>query len=271
MTKIIAFGSSFIHTFISLKSNNFEIVKFKGALIKGLVDKNKNYIEIVNKLHNNKYDYAFFMFGTADCNFYYYRKKYIDNENGNEIIKNMYKACKQYVKLIHELPNVKNKYIFGVSPPTLIKDSDFLGSLKVYGVLSDEEILKVSKNEIKYDFRLKFFLNFNSILEKESKKYKDITFCNTFDLLVNKKNKLEKIFRLPHNKYNIHYNFEAVLIVLLNTVLKNLCNGIILDKYEKLKEKIKQSYDDYIIQKIDGDYKLNLSVIEKYINKKIKS
>ena len=37
--KIIAFGSSFVNVFFPLKNKNFKIVKYRGATVKGLVDK----------------------------------------------------------------------------------------------------------------------------------------------------------------------------------------------------------------------------------------
>ena len=79
MTKIIVFGSSYVNTFITLKSSNFKIMKFKGAMIKGLINKNENYQKMVEELKYNSYDYAIFMFGDPDCNFYYFKKKYVDN------------------------------------------------------------------------------------------------------------------------------------------------------------------------------------------------
>jgi hypothetical protein len=69
MKKIIMFGTSFVNTFISLKNNFFSIIKFKGAMIKGLVNKNKNYNDIVNILDIKKYHYGMFVFGDPDCLF----------------------------------------------------------------------------------------------------------------------------------------------------------------------------------------------------------
>ena len=44
----IVFGSSFANIFVPLVSNNLEITKLKGATIKGILNKNKNY-DIINK------------------------------------------------------------------------------------------------------------------------------------------------------------------------------------------------------------------------------
>jgi hypothetical protein len=125
MVKIIAFGDSFVNIFYALKSNDFEIVKCKGALIQGLVKHNENYENIVKVLSKNKYDYGFFVFGNVDMNFYYFKKRYIDNVPENEIINTILTNAEKYVKLIQSLKNIKNKYIINVFPSTIkVKKTD---------------------------------------------------------------------------------------------------------------------------------------------------
>ena len=47
-------------TFLSLKTHLFKINKYKGATMKGIINKNENYEDIIKKLNNEDFDYAFF-------------------------------------------------------------------------------------------------------------------------------------------------------------------------------------------------------------------
>jgi predicted RNA-binding protein YlxR (DUF448 family) len=272
MKKIIMFGTSFVNTFISLKSNFFSIIKFKGAMIKGLVNKNKNYNDIINILDTKKYHYGMFVFGDPDCLFYYYKKKYINNVNENIIEDSFYKNVEEYVKLVSKFKNIENKYILGVSPPTVIKDEDFRKSLHIYGILTEEESKKVSKKDLKYNFRLNRFIQFNKTLEESCIKY-NVNFCNIFDYLLDKKYRINNVFKLKFNPYNIHYNFEAVLIVYLNSCLSFLCDKKILFSYEDIIKKIKETSENYLkgvfkvnsLEKDHKNYILNIKKIENLV------
>lgn len=262
MKNTIVFGTSFANTFLSLKSNNFTIKKFKGAMIKGLVNKNEIYQTIIKILDRKIYDYGLFIFGDPDCIFYYYKKKYVDKINGNTINSNFYKNIEKYVQLVSDLKNIKNKYILGVSPPTVIDNEDFRKTLYIYGTLTEEQSKDVSKRDLEYNFRFNRFVKFNKILEDSCKKY-NIHFCNIFNILLDKNKEINKIFRLNFNPYNIHYNLEAVLIVYLNSCLSFLANKEIL-------RKIKDTSEDYLKQLFRVDtlngkyenYKLDIKKIE---------
>jgi hypothetical protein len=275
MKKIIMFGTSFVNTFICLKNENFSIIKFRGAMIKGLVNKNKNYNDIVNTLDKKKYHYGIFAFGDPDCLFYYYKKKYINNVSENIIENSFYKNVEEYVRLVSEFKNIDNKYILGVSPPTVTKDEDFRKTLHIYGILTEEETKKISKKDLKYNFRLNRFIQFNKILEKSCIKY-NVTFCNIFDYLLDKRSRINKIFKLKFNPYNIHYNFEAVLIIYLNSCLSFLCDKKILFSYEDIIKKIKKTSENYLkqlfkvnsLEEYNKDYILNIKKIENLIKLK---
>lgn len=272
MKNTIIFGTSFVNTFLSLKSKNFTIIKFKGSMIKGLINKNQNYNSIVTILDKKKYDNALFLFGDPDCIFYYYKKKYVDNINEEIVEDEFYKNVEKYVKLVSEFENIHNKYILGVSPPTVIDDEDYRKILYIYGTLTEEQANMVTKKDLKYKFRFDRFLKFNKILEKSCKKY-NINFCNVFNLLLDKNKKIDKIFRLNFNKFNIHYNLEAVLIVYLNSCLSFLANKKILFSYNEIIKRIKSTSEDYLKQlfsvtTLNEEYILNIKKIENFAKHK---
>lgn len=281
MKKIIIFGTSFVNTFLSIKYKNFTIVKYKGAMIKGLIDKNDNYKSMINILDKNLYNYGLFMFGDPDCIFYYYKKKYVDNCDENNIEKVFYKNVEKYVKLVSELKNIDNKYILGVSPPTVIDDEDYRKALTIYGTLTEDQANKITKKDLEYNFRFNRFVKFNKILEESCKKY-NINFCNIFNKLLDNNQKIDKLFRLKFNPYNVHYNLEAVLIVYLNSCLSFLADKNILFAYKDIINKIKLESENYYkqlfkINSLDNnfnDYKLDIKKIENFakrINKKLQS
>jgi len=255
----IVFGSSFSNIFISLESDKLKIMKFKGAMIKGLLDKNENYHIINETLKNNKYDNGIFVFGNPDCNFYFFKKKYIDNVDDIIIEKNILLNAAQYVKYVSNLKNITNKYICSVFPSNIISGDNFRKSIYTYGVLDEETSNIIIKKELKYSNRLYRVNNFNNVLEKECEKY-NITFCNITKYLLNSKNKLSKIFRYPLNPYNVHLCFESVLIVYINK-----CFNFLIDNYKNVVEDIKIHNYNYIYESYIQYLKKN--GIEK--NKKI--
>jgi hypothetical protein len=270
--KFIAFGDSFVNIFLPLKDKNFEIVKFKGALIKGLIDNNENYKKIQERLKNRVFDYAFFIFGNVDLNFYFYKKKYVDGVSNNIIINTILSNTEKYVKLIKELPNIKNKYIINVFP-SAITDKNFKYVIVKYGIIPLEKKEDVNNNNIKYKNRNMNIIKFNNLLEKYCNEY-NINFCNICSLITNNRNYLDKIFRL-NNPYNIHFNNEYILVVLLYSCLRFLCNKKILYSYEEIIEKIKKCSDNYIARVSERDQhehtKFNINLIESYILKKSKN
>lgn len=100
--------------------------------------------------------------------------------------------------MVSKFKNIENKYILGVSPPTAIKDDDFRKCLYIYGILTEEESKKVSKKDLKYNFRLNRFIQFNKILEESCIKY-NVKFCNIFNYLLDKRSRINNIFRLKFN------------------------------------------------------------------------
>ena len=222
MVKIIAFGDSFVNIFYALKSNDFEIMKYKGALIQGLVKHNENYKKIIKILNKNKYDYAFFVFGNVDMNFYFFKKRYIDNLPEEEVVNIILTNAEKYVKLIQSLKNIKNKYIINVFPST-VADKNFKTILVKYGIIPEDKINNVNNKNIIYSKRNNLLIEFNNLLNKYSKLY-NIHFCNIYNFIVDKKNHLHNIFRLQHTNLNIHFNNEYILMIFINTCLSFLWN-----------------------------------------------
>lgn len=256
----IVFGSSFANIFVPLVSTNLEIKKLKGATIKGILNKNKNYDIINEKLNINNYYNGIFVFGNPDCDFYFFKKKYIDNIDDKIIEKNILLNAAKYVKYVSTLKNIKNKYICSVFPQNIILEKDYRKVIEIYGVLDKETTVKVKRNELIYSNRLKRILNFNDILEKECKKY-DIKFCNITKYLLNSKNILHKLYRHPLNKYNIHLNFDYILIIY---IIK--CFPFLITNYEKAIENIKIFNYGYIYDKYQ-EYNMGINIkIEHLIN-----
>lgn len=266
--KIIAFGDSFVNIFQALKGNKFKIIKFKGALIQGLVNRNENYYNMMKVLNGNHYDYGFFVFGNVDLNFYFYKKKYIDGVSDNIIEDTIFNNAEKYVKLIGTLPNIKNKYILNVFP-SKINDKNFKNVLSIYDILPKNKLNNVNNNNIKYKNRNVKIIKFNHLLQKYCNIY-NINYCNVYNEITNNKKYLDKIFKLDHNPYNIHFNNEYILIVFLNYCLSFLCNKKILYSYEDIIVKAKECNDEYIdrLSERNGKkyHRFDIHQIEKYIN-----
>jgi len=254
MVKIIAFGDSFVNIFYALKSNDFEIVKCKGALIQGLVKHNENYEKIIKILNKNKYDNGFFVFGNVDMNFYFFKKKYVDKVPEDEIINTILSNAEKYVKLIQSLKNIKNKYIINVFPST-VADKNFKTMLFKYGIIPEDKINNVNNKNIKYTKRNNLVVEFNNLLDKYSK-LNNIHFCNIYNFIVDKKNHLHKIFKLQHTSLNIHFNNEYILMVFINTCLSFLWKTT--EEYNNIVEKIKQTSDEYIDRLVERNKKNHL-------------
>jgi hypothetical protein len=270
MVKFVAFGDSFVNIFYALKSIDFEIIKFKGALIQGLVKYNDNYKKMIKILHKKKYDYGFFVFGNVDLNFYFFKKKYIDNVPENEIVNTILTNAKKYIELIKNLKNIKNKYVINVFPST-ISDKNYKFLLKKYGVILEDKINNINNKNIIYTKRNGLVMDFNALLDKYSKLY-NINFCNVYNLIVDSKYHLNKIFKLQHTELNIHFNNEYVLMVFIHTCLSFLSKYY--DNIELLIKKTSDEYIDRLVLRNKTNYiknRFNLKKIKLFIKNKLKT
>ena len=265
MVKIVVFGDSFCNIFLTLKSFGVSIHKYKGATIRGLLNKNDNYNKILSVLENNKYDIGIFVFGFVDLNFYYYHKTYkTDNKDIFELILSY---TKDYVDLIDSLPNIKKKIIINVMPSP-IDNINFFKSIIIYGSLDENDIKKIEPIDYDIYTRNKRTFDFNMQLEKYAK-LNNIYFCNQYQNQIDSKYNLYDVFKLPHNKYNIHINFEYMLIYLLNTCLKFLLKFY---NYNLIIKKAKYNYDNYMMSKSKqygityDENKFDIDKIDKFIN-----
>ena len=122
--KIAAFGDSNVNILNGLNFDRriISIYKLKGVNIKGLLNKNNSYNKIVNILNNKKYDICFFIFGSVDLNFYYFYKKYQNNDD--QIFEKIKKYMESYVHLIKNLPNIKIPIILNIPIITIIDNFD---------------------------------------------------------------------------------------------------------------------------------------------------
>ena len=273
MNKYLFLGDSNVYIFDYLKNYGAKIVKFKGTPIKGIVNKNENYEKIINIIQRFRPEYIFLIFGVVDLNFYYYFKKY--RENKIDIFEQIKLYVKEYVKIVSEL-NVKNKYIIGVLP-SQIRDKYFKITLKAYGILTEEEIKKISESDLSIQNRNKRIEEINNIIQNECKKY-NINFCNIYNLTT-KKYKMRKIFTLgEYGRVNIHHRYEYLLLIFINSCLSFLTKNI---DYDKVISDLEKEFNDYISERIfknkqlnkDEQNKLyektrfNKEKITKYINK----
>jgi hypothetical protein len=237
--KILAVGDSNIYIFKPLESENFVIFKCKGVSIKSFNNKTEHYDNIVKKLKYGNFDTCIFMFGVVDINFYYYYKKY--KLEDVLIFEKMIEYVADYVNLISQL-NVKNKIIMSILPSP-IEDKYFNESLLIYGSIDKntnvpfEDCTTISRNS-----RVKIL---NNIIEKNTLLYKNIKFINTYFYLT-KNDYVKDIYLLPDSKYNIHMNYEYILILMLNTYFKFIKKKI---NYDKFLIKLKDNFNGYIIFK----------------------
>lgn len=242
MNNRVFFGDSNVNIFEYFKKFGAKVIKFKGAPIKGLVNKNDNYMKIVDIIARKKPTVIVMIFGIVDINFYYYRKKYI--ENNLDIFENMKSYVKDYVKIVSEL-NVVDKYIIGILP-SIIKDKYFRSSLEHYIGLSpeiaksipDEYIMMVGRNQ-----RTEII---NNILAMECKKY-NINFCNIFPYIT-KNYKTISLFSLgEYSNYNIHPKYEYILIVMIAKCLTFLVDHI---DVRIMINDLKSMFNEYIKSRI---------------------
>jgi hypothetical protein len=269
MVKIVVFGDSFSNIFLTLKSFGVIIYKFKGATIRGLLNKNENYYKILSILENNQFDIGIFIFGFVDLNFYYYHKTY---KTDNQDIFNMILSySKDYVNFISSLPNIKKKVIISVMPSP-VDNINFIKSIIMYGSLNENDVKKI--DQIDYDIytRNNRIFDFNIQLEKYAKQ-SNIYCCNQYYNLIDSKYNIYEIFKLPHNKFNIHINFEYMFIYLLNTCMRFLLKYF---NYNLIVKKAKHNYDEYLLNKSKqyefsyNDNTFNIIKINKFI-KEIKN
>ena len=257
--KFIAFGDSFINTFSTLSNKNFKVCKFKAATMKGIINKNDNYKKILNILEKNNYDYSFFGFGQVDFFFSYYFKKYLDNED--KILQKMYNYAEEYVKVISNLKNIKNKIILGILP-NHIKNENYRKFLINYGIFTDENINIVFDEDIDYVSRNSRIIQFNILLSKYCKTY-SIQFFSIYNDLIDKKGNVHSIILLKHNALNVHINYEILLLVYLKKCLNFLL------KYYNIKDiyiLMEKYYNEYIMPKNLGpEFNFNKEKIINFI------
>ena len=262
-TQFIAFGDSFINTFSTLSAlskKNFKTVKFKGATFKGIVNKNENYEYILKLLKTNSYDYGFFGFGQVDLFFSYYYNKYLKNDP--DTLKKMYENAEEYVKIISNLKNIKNKIILGVLP-NHIKNEIYRDFLTGYGTFNHENIHLVEDEDMDYLFRNSIIIHYNNFLSKYCKVY-NVQFCNVYNNLIDNNGDVHKIVILKHNYRNIHINYEILLLVYLKK-----CLNFLLKYYdiEKIYDIMEYRYNEYIGPKNLGpEYNFNKKNIIQFIN-----
>jgi hypothetical protein len=242
-------GDSNVYIFDYFRKYGAKIIKFKGAPMKGIVNKNDNYQALINNINRFKTTDLFLVFGVVDLNFYYYFKKY--KEKKSNIFEDMKIYAKEYVKVVSEL-NVKNKTIIGILPSP-IKDKYFRESLKIYGILSEDIANTIPEEDLLMVNRNKRIENINNILEEECKKY-NVNFCNIFPVIT-KEYELIKLFSLgKYGKYNIHHKYEYLFIIFIKTCL----NFLIKDKdFDKILNELKSVFNKYIKNRIYEDTKEN--------------
>jgi hypothetical protein len=257
--KFIAFGDSFINTFSTLTNENFKVFKFKASTMKGIINKNENYKKILNKLENNKYDYGIFCFGQVDFFFSYYFKKYLEKDD--KTLEKMYNYAEDYVKVISNLKNIKNKIILGVLP-NHIANENYKKFLIGYGIFTIDNINLVSDEDIDYISRNSIIIQFNILLSKYCKIY-NIIFCNVYNNLIDSSGYLHNCLLLKHNELNVHINYEILLLVYLKKCLNFLLKFYDINKIYKIME---IQYNKYIRPKNLGpSFNFNKKKIVKFI------
>jgi hypothetical protein len=252
----IAFGDSFINIFSTIKNKDFKIYKLTGATVKGLINKNENYTQIINLLNTNYYTYGFFNFGFVDVNFYYFYKKYKNNIHPEFNFDNILKYIDDYVCFIKSLKNIKYKIILSIIPNP-VKEKYIKNTFLYYKVLNSTEIESIDNNDLNEKVMFERTMMFNNYLSKSCLEHQ-IKFIN-FSEKISTNNSINSLFKLAHNKSNIHVNFEYILIYLLNNDLKFLTNFY---DYEQIIQTAKQNYDKYLYSALKKHNKIEL--FDKY-------
>ena len=143
--------------------------------------------------------------------------------------------------------------------------------LTKYGIIPEDKITNVINENIKYTKRNNLLMEFNNLLDKYSK-LNNINFCNIYNLIVDKKNHLNKIFKLQHSSLNIHFNNEYILMVFIST-----CLSFLSKYYDDIVQQIKKTSDDYVDGLVERnkinhlDNRFNLKKITLFIKNKLKS
>ena len=242
MNKKLFVGDSNVNIFEYFKKFGAKIMKFSGGPMKGIVNKNENYIKIINQIRKSNPTYIYLIFGIVDLNFYYYFKKY--KENKKDIFEDIKKYAKEYVKIVSEL-NVRTKYVIGILPSP-IKDKFFRNSLINYKALSEDMAKSISETDISMVCRNKRTEIINNILGEECKKY-NINFCNIFPIITTDY-KLITLFSLGEfGKYNIHHRYEYLLIVFIKTCLNFLIKS---SDFNIMIGDLKSNFNHYIKRKL---------------------
>ena len=272
MYETIIFGGSYARIFKYFLPN---VTIYKGATIKGLLNKNNNYINILNKLEN-KYENGIFHFGITEFQIYYILKRYINKIDHDTLIKNIYNFAEQYVKLISELPNLNNKYICNILPSVI--NSSYLDeyiniNIKSQGNILDEDIKNI---KIYLTTKInKYIKKFNKLLKKYCKIY-NIYYVNIYKLLYDKNKKIKE-FLIINNifKDETHMRYGYLFLYYVSyTKLKFLIKDINL---KELINQIKNDENNFLINKLEkmniekyfDKYKFNSKIILKILNKEI--
>ncbi len=267
--KIVVFGNSFSGAFHSIRSLGVDVFTVPGSMIKGLVNHNENYQKIAKINKTKSYDYAIFMFGDSDSYYYYFRKKYIDNVPEDVIYKKMKETSIQYVKLLKEFTNFKKIIVTSVSPPTITDDKLFIDALEIHGFRNNKTVIPFDKSEAEYDNRKRLGQIINKPIEEECKKY-DIMYIDMYKLLLNGKKYPNELF-LTGIPSQMHYKYESILLLLLNTHLKFIIEKNILKKqYSEISQQIVNSYNEYRDTLLKNNIKINgidAKAIEEYAKK----
>ena len=174
----------------------------------------------------------------------------------------MYENAEEYVKIISNLKNIKNKIILGVLP-NHIKNEIYRDFLTGYGTFNHENIHLVEDEDMDYLFRNSIIIHYNNFLSKYCKVY-NVQFCNVYNNLIDNNGDVHKIVILKHNYRNIHINYEILLLVYLKK-----CLNFLLKYYdiEKIYDIMEYRYNEYIGPKNLGpEYNFNKKNIIQFIN-----
>lgn len=235
MKTTLIFGDSFVGPFYLLDNDNIEVIKFKGATMRGLAkEQNQNRKYIYDKVKNTNIQCAIFYFGQVDLHHSYYYKEY---EKGEEF--NPRKIVNEYIDFINSLPfSNKKKVVLSIFPSFLNKEYIRL-SLQKYGVISNET--KIPKSDLTQHSRNQRNKIMNNHLQNLCEN-NNITYIDFNKYLFDNKGYIKKEYKHPVNSYSIHPHFEKFILLLVKE-LKDC--GL----YHKYKEDLQRTLENYINEK----------------------
>ena len=185
---IVVFGDSHSGIFRRIKNSGYNIIchSISGASLTGLPKRESKLMikdKIINFINVNSFDKIFLKFGQVDIDLGYYYKRVVKNLNINfdDYIIELIQNYEDFLNTIIDRIDKKKVVIWGINPPTLIKQED---CLKYTERIIFENINDVSEREHYIEKLRNDILSLRERTEISKKFNKELEiFCNRKNIL----------------------------------------------------------------------------------------